>query len=255
MNDLVSYNQKHNEANGEDNRDGANDNRSWNCGIEGPTSDPQIEKLRNRQVKNFLTVTILSLGLPMFLMGDEVRRTQHGNNNAYCLDNETSWFDWSLLREHADVHRFVKLILARRSLRDIHEEHQQLSLIQLIRRGIRGWHGVKLNQPDWSNNSHSIALSLDLPQEDMLVHFIFNAFWEPLDFELPPIESTGQTSWKRWIDTSLESPEDIAVWGNCGHIGQGPGPWLFFGPAMTMAHKTKRRNSRSLRRTGVLMLA
>jgi len=222
LNDLVSYNQKHNDANGEDNRDGANDNRSWNCGIEGPTTDPQIEKLRNRQVKNFLTVTILSLGLPMFLMGDEVRRTQYGNNNAYCQDNETSWFDWSLVRKHADVRRFVKLILARRSLRDIYEEHQQLSLTQVIRRGIRGWHGVKLNQPDWSNNSHSVALSLEMPQEDMLVHFIFNTFWEPLDFELPPLESAGQTSWRRWIDTSLESPDDIAVWRDSPDVPQCP---------------------------------
>ena len=99
LNDLVSYNHKHNEANGEDNRDGANDNRSWNCGVEGPTDDPAIEQLRNRQVKNFLTVTLLSLGMPMLLMGDEVRRTQRGNNNAYCQDNETSWFDWTLLDE------------------------------------------------------------------------------------------------------------------------------------------------------------
>ena len=83
LNDLVSYNEKHNEANGEDNRDGANDNKSWNCGVEGPTNDPAVEKLRNRQVKNFLTVTLLSLGVPMILMGDEVRRTQHGNNNTY----------------------------------------------------------------------------------------------------------------------------------------------------------------------------
>ena len=101
LNDLVSYNEKHNEANGEDNRDGANDNRSWNCGVEGPTDDPAIEKLRNRQVKNFLTVTLLSLGLPMISMGDEVRRTQQGNNNAYCQDNETSWFDWTLVAKHA----------------------------------------------------------------------------------------------------------------------------------------------------------
>ena len=97
LNDLVSYNHKHNEANGEDNRDGANENRSWNCGVEGPTDDPAIEQLRNRQVKNFFTVTMLSLGVPMFVMGDEVRRTQRGNNNAYCQDNETSWFDWTLL--------------------------------------------------------------------------------------------------------------------------------------------------------------
>ena len=97
LNDLVSYNEKHNEANGEDNRDGMNDNRSWNCGVEGPTDDAAVEALRNRQVKNFLAVTMLSLGLPMMLMGDEVRRTQHGNNNAYCQDNETSWFDWRLV--------------------------------------------------------------------------------------------------------------------------------------------------------------
>ena len=128
LNDLVSYNDKHNEANGEDNRDGADDNRSWNCGVEGPTDDPAVERLRNRQVKNFLTVTLLSLGVPMILMGDEVRRTQHGNNNAYCQDNEISWFDWSLLEKHADVHRFVSLLIARRSLRDVEHERQRLSL-------------------------------------------------------------------------------------------------------------------------------
>jgi isoamylase len=94
LNDLVSYNSKHNEANGEQNRDGADDNRSWNCGVEGPTDDPQIEELRNRQVKNFLTVTLFSFGVPMILMGDELRRTQRGNNNAYCHDNEANWFDW-----------------------------------------------------------------------------------------------------------------------------------------------------------------
>jgi Type II secretory pathway, pullulanase PulA and related glycosidases len=107
LNDLVSYDRKHNEANGEDNRDGANDNRSWNCGIEGPTDDPAIERLRNRQVRNFLTVTMLSLGMPMMSMGDELRRTQSGNNNAYCQDNEISWFDWTLLERHAELHRFV----------------------------------------------------------------------------------------------------------------------------------------------------
>ncbi len=119
LNDLVSYNDKHNEANGEDNRDGDNDNRSWNCGVEGQTDDPVIERLRNRQVKNFLTVTLLSLGVPMITMGDEVRRTQRGNNNAYCQDNELSWFDWTLLERHADVHRFVSLLCTRRVLRTI----------------------------------------------------------------------------------------------------------------------------------------
>ena len=108
LNDVVSYNPKHNEANGEENRDGGNDNASWNCGVEGPTDDPKIEALRNRQVKNFLALLMLSAGTPMVWMGDEVRRTQAGNNNAYCHDNELTWFDWTLLERHADVHRFFK---------------------------------------------------------------------------------------------------------------------------------------------------
>jgi len=100
LNDLVSDNLKHNEANGEGNRDGANDNRSWNCGVEGPSDDPAVEKVRNRQVKNFLTVTMLSLGVPMIVVGDEVRRTQLGNNHAYCFDNDITWFDSTLTSRH-----------------------------------------------------------------------------------------------------------------------------------------------------------
>src|SRR5262249_15870753 len=134
LNDLVSYNWKHNEANGEGNRDGADDNRSWNCGVEGPTNDPEVEKLRKRQVKNFLTATLLSIGMPMITMGDEVRRTQNGNNNAYCHDNETTWFDWSLVGKHADVHRFVTLLNQRRVLRDMGHERQHMSLTELIAR-------------------------------------------------------------------------------------------------------------------------
>jgi isoamylase len=210
LNDLVSYNQKHNEANGEQNRDGANDNRSWNCGVEGPTNDPAIERLRSRQVKNFMTVTLMSLGLPMFVMGDEVRRTQDGNNNAYCQDNETSWFDWSLLAKHADVHRFAKLLIARRLLRDAGPERRRMTLTQLISAGIQGWHGVKLNQPDWSDYSHSIALSAELPREALHIYFMFNSYWEPLDFELPRIDKGG--TWRRWIDTFLEAPHDIVTW-------------------------------------------
>lgn len=111
LNDLVSYNHKHNEANGEENRDGSDHNLSWNCGVEGPTDDPEVESLRNRQVKNFLALTLLSFGTPMLLMGDEVRRTQQGNNNAYGQDNDISWFDWTMVDKHADVHRFVKEII------------------------------------------------------------------------------------------------------------------------------------------------
>ncbi|HXX58995.1 MAG TPA: alpha-amylase family glycosyl hydrolase, partial [Thermodesulfovibrionales bacterium] len=210
LNDLVSYNEKHNEANGEGNRDGANDNHSWNCGVEGPTDDPAVEKLRNRQVKNFLTVTLLSVGMPMILMGDEVRRTQFGNNNAYCQDNETSWFDWTLVEKQADLHRFVTLLNARRILRDTEHERQRMSLNQMIRQSKQAWHGTKLNQPDWSGNSHSVAFSAEILKEKMLFHLILNAYWEPLDFELPPTASADP--WRLWIDTSLESPNDIVEW-------------------------------------------
>jgi isoamylase len=207
LNDLVSYDAKHNEANGEDNRDGADDNRSWNCGVEGPTDDPAIEQLRNRQVKNFLTVTLLAIGMPMILMGDEARRTQRGNNNAYCQDNETSWFDWTLLARHVDVHRFVRLLCRRRLLREMGAESTKLSLDQLLREAHRAWHGVRLNQPDWRDISHSLAVTAAVPSTRLLVHLIFNAYREALDFELP-----RDGAWHRWIDTVLESPNDIVPW-------------------------------------------
>jgi isoamylase len=210
LNDLVSYDRKHNEANGENNRDGANDNQSWNCGVEGPTDDPGVEKLRNRQVKNFLAVTMLSVGMPMLLMGDEVRRTQGGNNNAYCQDNETSWFDWTFLAKHADVLRFTTLLNARRVLRDPEPERQRISLNQLLRGVNLAWHGVKLNQPDWRESSHSIAFTVEVGE--LLFHVILNAYWQPLDFELPRLDSAGENPWHRWIDTALDSPHDILEW-------------------------------------------
>jgi glycogen operon protein len=213
INDLVSYNEKHNEANGEENRDGTTDNHSWNCGIEGPSRDLSIERLRNRQAKNFLTVTLISIGTPMILMGDEVRRTQGGNNNAYCQDNETSWYDWSLLEKHSDLQRFVAMLNAHRlrCLRDIDPEHHPMSLNELIRQASKEWHGVNLHLPDWSYHSHSLALSIKIPEVEILMHLIMNAYWDPLDFELPLAGKTG--SWRRWIDTSLDPPEDIVEWG------------------------------------------
>ncbi len=209
LNDLVSYNQKHNEANGEDNRDGANDNRSWNCGIEGPTDDPTIESLRNRQVKNFLTATLLSLGMPMISMGDEVRRTQRGNNNAYCQDNEISWFDWTLLQNHSDLNRFVSLMCARRGTRTVEHERRRTTLNDLLSDAEKTWHGVRLNQPNWSDNSHSVAFEAVLAQSGERFFFITNAYWESLEFDLP---NSGGIAWRRWIDTSLDSPNDIVPW-------------------------------------------
>jgi glycogen operon protein len=215
LNDLVSYNAKHNEANGEGNRDGTDDNRSWNCGAEGPSSDADIEQLRNRQVKNFFVATLLSIGLPMILMGDEMRRTQRGNNNAYCCDDETNWLDWSLLEKHADVHRFVSLINERRRLRGI--EREGLSLVDLLKRAAIEWHGVRLLEPDWGPSSHSIAFTLRLRRERLVIHFVFNAYWEALEFELP---SSDGLRWRRWIDTSLDSPDDVMRWQEAPpHVG------------------------------------
>jgi len=211
LNDLVSYNGKHNEANGERNHDGSDDNRSWNCGVEGPTDDRDIDRLRTRQVKNFLTVTVLAVGMPMILMGDEVRRTQGGNNNAYCQDNETSWFDWTLLETRADVHRFVSMLTARRVLRDI-EPERGLALNEIIRRADITWHGVELYRPDWRSVSHGIAFTVNETMHRVSFHVMLNAYWEPLEFELPSIARRGHGSWRRWIDTFLDSPHDIVDW-------------------------------------------
>ena len=220
LNDVVTYHYKHNQANGEDNRDGRDDNRSWNCGVEGPTDDAGIERLRNRQVKNFFTVTMLSAGVPMFVMGDEVRRTQHGNNNAYCQDNETSWFDWNLLSQHGDVLRFVKLLIERRVMRDVEHERRRLSLSQALREAKYAWHGVKLNQPDWSPTSHSLAIDAELKNEGMSLYIILNAYWESLEFELPILKN-GAKNWRRWIDTALDPPHDICEWNTAVPVAGG----------------------------------
>jgi isoamylase len=212
LNDLVSYDRKHNESNAENNRDGTDDNGSWNCGVEGPTDDPEIDELRTRQVKNFLTATMLSVGMPMMLMGDEVRRTQGGNNNAYCQDNETSWFDWTLLGKRDDVHRFVSLLNAHRSFRDAEPERRRVALCDLIRLADITWHGVELQRPDWRRSSHSIAFTAQLTRDRVSVHALINAYWEALEFELPSVSNGARMQWRRWIDTFLASPEDIVDW-------------------------------------------
>jgi isoamylase len=212
LNDLVSYNHKHNAANGENNRDGSDDNLSWNCGAEGPTDDAAIDALRNRQVKNFLALEMLAAGTPMLLMGDEVRRTQRGNNNAYCQDSELSWFDWSLLERHGDIHRFLKSLNAFRQRRDVVAEEDKLSLNQLLQRAKIEWHGVALNRPDWSEHSHSLAFTLRSLRARYLLHGMLNAYWEPLTFELPPVLAEDQQPWRRCIDTALASPDDIYLW-------------------------------------------
>ena len=212
LNDLVSYNGKHNEANGEDNRDGSNDNMSWNCGIEGPTDDPVVERLRNRQVKNFFAMTLLAVGVPMLLMGDEVRKSQQGNNNAYGQDNEISWFDWDLVGKHADVLRFVRLLIGDRLRRDVSREDPGLTLNQLVRQAKIVWHGVKLNQPDWGADSHTIAMTLTSLRGRLMFHMMINAYWEEMEFEIPTVTEPSDTGWMRWMDTFRESPDDISFW-------------------------------------------
>jgi glycogen operon protein len=212
LNDLVSYSEKHNGANGEGNRDGHNHNLSWNCGVEGPTVDPRVERLRNRQMKNFLSITLLALGVPMLLMGDEVRRTQRGNNNAYCQDNEISWFDWTLLEKHADIRCFVKQLIRFRLGLSVYKEDRVMSLTQLLLQTQLRWHGVELDQPDWGYDSRSLAFSVRGRRG--LFHFILNAYWEPLEFELPPTPPGSPNGWRRVLDTFREPPHDFCDWTN-----------------------------------------
>jgi len=211
LNDLVSFNNKHNEANGEANRDGTDYNLCWNCGVEGPTADPEVERLRNRQIKNFSTLTLLATGTPMLLMGDEVRRTQGGNNNAFCQDNEVSWFDWSLVEKHADIHRFVKELIAFRMSRNLPVERFDMTLTELLRRQPVQWHGVKLNAPDFGYESHSLAATVRLLGYPLQLHMIINAYWEALEFEIPPLDA-AQESWRRCVDTYLDPPDDVRTW-------------------------------------------
>lgn len=207
INDLVSYDEKHNQANLEGNSDGTDFNLSWNCGVEGPSQDSEIERLRVRQIKNLFTINLLALGVPMLVMGDEVRRTQLGNNNAYSQDNEISWFDWNLLERNAEIYRFVKRLISFRFSLDVFKEDHGLSLSQVLKLARVRWHGVKLNEPDWGNDSHSLAFTVRGRRE--LFHIILNAYWEAMDFELLPVTSGAQTGWRRIVDTSLESPDDF----------------------------------------------
>ena len=223
LNDLVSYDRKHNEANGQNNLDGTDENLSWNCGAEGAVAEPAIEALRNRQVKNFLTLNLLAVGTPMLLMGDEVRRTQRGNNNAYCQDNEISWFDGDLLKKHADIHRFVRMMLLFRARREI-IENPHLTLNALLRQARLEWHGVVLNRPDWSEDSHSIALTVSSLSGRFSLHAMLNAYWETLSFELPPVETRDGRLWQRWIDTARVSPDDICAWEDAEVVAQSKYP-------------------------------
>ena len=208
--DLVSYNDKHNEANGEDNRDGCNDNHSWNCGVEGDTDDSAILALRQRQAKNLFAILLLSQGVPMILAGDEVLQTQHGNNNAYCQDNELSWFDWDLVEHNAGIFDFVRQLIAFRKRHACFKRRQFLTGKPTDGRGIPdvAWHGRALHKPDWDDpQSQFIAYTLGATGEDEVdLHIILNMSDLACEAELPHI---GAGVWHRAIDTSMDSPDDI----------------------------------------------
>jgi isoamylase len=207
LNDLVSYDRKHNEANLEGGRDGTDADWSWNCGVEGATDDPAVAALRNRQVKNLLAITLIAMGVPMLSMGDEVRRTQRGNNNAWCHDDETSWLDWSLADEHADVLRFVRGLVRLRLAFDMTTVAHGLTLREFLARSRVEFHGVELHRPDWSDDSHTLALTVRSVVGTRNVHAVLNAWREPLDFALPPVDPA--LPWRRVVDTALDPPDDI----------------------------------------------
>jgi len=206
--DLVAYDRKHNEANGEGNRDGADDNRSWNCGVEGPTDDPEVEALRSRQIRNFLATTLMAKGVPMLSMGDEARRSQGGNNNAWCQDGEVAWFDWRLVERHADLVRFVRQLVRLRLAFNPSLPASGVTLADFLARSQVEWHGVRLGAPDWSEESRSVAVGVSALDGSFRAHALFNAWWEPLTFELPP----AAAGWRRLVDTARPPPDDALAW-------------------------------------------
>jgi glycogen operon protein len=208
LHDLVSYNQKHNEQNGESNRDGSDENWSWNCGHEGPTAVVSINRLRRRQARNHMAILLLSQGVPMLLAGDEVLRTQRGNNNAYCQDNELSWFDWSLVEKNADMLRFTREMLALRKRHPALRRDRFLSGKTSAGMPDIAWHGKTLEAPDW-NDADSRCLAFTLAPRvtgEEPLHVILNAAPRLTRRPLPRL--TGLV-WHRAVDTTLESPEDI----------------------------------------------
>ena len=223
MNDLVSYDEKHNERNGEGGRDGTNDNHSWNCGCEGPVDRSQfteakrreIETLRNRQVKNFMTLLFLSQGTPMLLYGDEIRRTSWGNNNTVFQDNEFNYVNWADVNRHAEILRFTKEIISFRKRHQIVRQRRYLKTVEneetVSLRNIT-WHGVKPSEPDFDGGSRFLAWILEPfkagDRNDQPIYVGSNVFWESIEVELPPL---AEGNWRRIIDTSLQDGHDIVA--------------------------------------------
>jgi isoamylase len=208
--DLVSYNGKHNEANGENNRDGSDDNLSWNCGAEGDTTDAGILALRRQQAKNFLTVLMLSRGVPMLRAGDEVLHTQRGNNNVYCQDNELAWFDWSQVSSQREMLRFTREAIGFRRRHPSLIANQFYTGKTVPGRGIPdiAWHGVRLNQPPWKDASTEVlAFTVaGIGRDEADLHAILNMSGQTVEAALPVIAGR---SWRLTINTAAASPDDI----------------------------------------------
>ncbi|MEM6699652.1 MAG: alpha-amylase family glycosyl hydrolase, partial [Bacteroidota bacterium] len=207
LNDLVSYNEKHNHANGEDNRDGHDHNISWNHGEEGPTEDRAIETLRIRQMKNFFAIMLLSQGTPMLSMGDEVRRTQHGNNNAYCQDNEISWFDWDLVEKNKGLLNFVQKLNKFNLQTEFFQEGSFWNVPDEVDTEF-SLHGTILNNVNWSKDAHAISYTLYNPTYQKALHVMINSYLKGLSFELPELTNS---KWRLVINTKNPSPKDIYV--------------------------------------------
>jgi glycogen operon protein len=210
--DMLAYNAKHNEANGENNRDGIDENCSWNCGVEGETNDGGVQRLRRQMMKNAWTLLMVSHGVPMVLMGDEFGRTQRGNNNSYCQDNELSWMDWSLTQQNAELLRFARLAIALRKAHPVLRSETHLRNQDYVKSGYADitWHGTRAWNPDWSENSRTLAYMLCGKHaqgvvKDNYLYVAMNSFWEPLSFELP---QPGGLKWHVAINTGAPSPQD-----------------------------------------------
>jgi glycogen operon protein len=223
LNDLVSYNERHNDANGEDNRDGHSHNRSWNCGAEGPTDDEAVNELRRRQMRNFLATLLLSQGTPMLLAGDEFARTQSGNNNAYCQDNALSWVDWTLAETNTAQVRFVQSLTVLRRRYPILRRNRFLSTVVNEAIGVKEltWisaAGTEMQEEDWTNGARCFGMLLDgraqvtgLKQrgQDATMLLVVNSHHEAVPFTLP--EAADGTGWTLLLDTQFEAPAHAAA--------------------------------------------
>ena len=224
LNDLYSYNYKHNEANGWNNSDGTNDNLSWNCGVEGETDNPDIERLRERMIKNACTILMLSRGIPMFFAGDEFRNTSFGNNNPYCQDNKISWLDWNLLDKNRHIFNFFKNVIAFRKENTVIRRNNKFCSLGFPPVST---HGLNPFENKYDNDTRYIGVMFsgkneDNEKEDEIIYLAVNTFWEKVTFTLPDVSS--KYVWKKIVDTmeekSFMSDENIIIDGNNVCIGE-----------------------------------